>query len=315
MSRITLIAGSSHPELAGRIAEILGTRLANVKCFKFKNDNTFVRINECIRKTDVYIIQTSAVPVNDNLIELLQLIDAAKYASAENITAVLPYYPYVRSEKKDQPRVPVTARLVADMLCTAGVNRIMTMDLHADQITGFFRCLYDQFYASKVLIPYPQQKDLSNTCILSPDIGGMKRARYFSEALGLPLAIFNKLRLDNRDDAKVAEVIGTVDGLHCILVDDEITTGGSVLSVHENIMNMGARSLTAVCIHGVFVDNAMDRLGKAGLREVVCTDTLPVTQLKEKYGNLTVLSIADILAEGISRTHDGKSIGEMFGHN
>lgn len=315
MFDIALIAGSSHPLLARRISESLKTPLVNVKCFKFKNDNTFVRINECIRDRDVYIVQTSSLPVNDHLVELLLLVDAAKYASARRITAVLPYYPYVRSDKKDQPRVPVTARLVADMLMTAGVNRVMTMDLHADQITGFFRCRYDQFYSSKILVPYLKAKDLSNMCVLSPDIGGMKRARYFSQELSLPLAIFNKLRLDNKDRAEVAEIIGSVEGLHCVLVDDEITTGGSVLSVYENIMKMGATGMTAVCVHGVFVDGAMDRLSASGIEEVVCTDTLPVEGLKERHPQLTVLSIADILAEGIKRTHLGESIGAMFGHN
>jgi ribose-phosphate pyrophosphokinase len=315
MSKISIIAGSSHPQLAGRIAANLDLRLTDVGCIKFKNDNTFVRIKECIRNHDVYIIQTSALPVNDHLIELLLLIDAAKYASAKRITAVLPYYPYVRSDKKDQPRVPVTARLVADLLVTAGVDRVLTMDLHADQITGFFRCRYDQFYASSVILPYLRSKDLSQCCILSPDVGGMKRARFFAQELNLPLAIFNKQRFDNDDNAEVAEIIGTVKDLHCILIDDEISTGGSVLSVHENIMKMGAKSLTAVCIHGVFVKNALSRLEQAGLKEIICTDTLPVAHYKSKHPSLTVLEIADILAEGIHRTHEGESIGAMFGHN
>jgi len=315
MSKISLVAGSSHPALAQRIAKTLGIRLTEVGCFKFKNDNTFVRIKECIRSHDVYIIQTSAVPVNDNLVELLLLIDAAKYASAKRVTAILPYYPYVRSDKKDQPRVPVTARLVADMLVTAGVDRVISMDLHADQITGFFRCKYDQLYASSVMLPYLQSKDLTDCCVLSPDLGGMKRARFFAQELDLPLAIFNKQRFGNDDDAAVAEIIGTVEGLHCILIDDEISTGGSVLSVAENIMKMGAKSLTAACIHGVFVHNALERLQEAGLKEIICTDTLPVAHLTEKYPSLTVLGIADILAEGIHRTHEGESIGELFGHN
>jgi ribose-phosphate pyrophosphokinase len=315
MSQISIIAGSSHPRLAERIARNLGLGLTDVSCIKFKNDNSFVRIKECIRNHDVYIVQTSAVPVNDNLVELLLLIDAAKYASAKRITAVVPYYPYVRSDKKDQPRVPVTARLVADLLVTAGVDRVLTMDLHADQITGFFRCRYDQFYASSVLLPHLRSKDLTDCCILSPDVGGMKRARFFAQELNLPLAIFNKQRLDNNDHAEVAEVIGTVDGLHCILIDDEVSTGGSVLSVAKNIKEMGAKSLTVVCIHGVFVQNALERLQQADIKEVVCTDTLPVGHLAEKYPCLTVLEIADILAEGIRRTHEGESIGAMFGHN
>jgi len=314
MSRISIIAGSSHPKLAKRIADNLGIRLTEVDCFKFKNDNTFVKIKECIRNQDVFIIQTSAVPVNDHFMELLMLIDAAKYASCERITAIMPYYPYVRSDKKDQPRISVTARLVADLLVRAGTNRVITMDLHADQITGFFRCRYDQFYASSVLLPYLKAKDLSDCCILSPDIGGMKRARFFAQELNLPLAIFNKQRFDNKDTAEVAEIIGTVEGLHCILIDDEISTGGSVLSVMKSIKEMGAKSLTAICIHGVFAQNAVEKLEDAGIEEIVCTDTLPVSHLAEKHPNLTVLGIADILAEGIHRTHEGDSIGKMFGH-
>ncbi len=311
---ITVMTGSSHPELAAQIAGKLGTRLADVNCFKFKNDNTFCKIDQCVRNHDVYILQTSAIPVNDNFMELLLLIDAAKYASAGRITAVLPYYPYVRSDKKDQPRVAVSARLVADLMETAGVDRIITMDLHSDQITGFFRCRYDQLYSSSVIIPYLESRDLSNHTILSPDIGGMKRAKYWAQQLGLPLAIFNKQRLGNDDKAQVAEIIGDVKGLHCILVDDEISTGASVLSAYEHVMEMGAKSLTAVCVHGVFVGDALERLSASGIKEVVCTDTLPVAQHSKDYDFLTVLSIADILAEGIRRTHEGESIGEMFGH-
>ncbi len=312
---ISVISGSSHPELARRIAEYLGIRLTDVSCFKFKNDNTFVKINECIRNHDVYIVQTAAAPVNDHLVELLLLVDAAKYASAGRITAVLPYYFYVRSDKKDQPRVPVTARLVADLLTTAGVDRVLTMDLHADQITGFFRCRYDQFYASSVLIPYLEKRDLTDHVVLSPDIGGMKRAKFFATQLDLPLAIFNKQRLGNDDRAAVAEIIGEVRGKHCLLVDDEISTGGSVLSAYRHVMEHGAKSLTAICIHGVFADNALRRLADSGIKEVVCTDTLPIPEREEHEGFLTVLSIAEILAEGIRRTHEGESIGAMFGHN
>ncbi len=315
MSRISIISGSSHPRLAERIAANLGIRLTGVDCFKFKNDNTFVKIKECIRNQDVFIIQTSAIPVNDHLVELLMLIDAVKFASCKRVTAVIPYFPYVRSDKKDQPRVSVTARLVADLILTAGADRVMTMDLHADQITGFFSCRYDQFYASSVLLPYLKSKDLSNCCVLSPDIGGMKRARFFAQELNLPLAIFNKQRFDNKDTAEVAEIIGTVEGLNCMLIDDEISTGGSVLSVMKSIKEMGALSMTAVCIHGVFVNDAVERLLDAGVKEIVCTDTLPVAETADKHPSLTVLGIADILAEGIHRTHEGESIGKMFGHN
>jgi len=308
---IAILSGSSHPVLAGKIADKLERKLTSVDCFKFRNDNTFCKINECIRNHDVYIIQTSTIPVNDTLMETLVLVDAARYASAGRITAVLPYFPYVRSDKKDQPRICVAARLVADLLHTAGVNRIITMDLHSDQITGFFRSLYDQFYASAVILPYLQKRDLTNHVVVSPDIGGMKRAKYMAMQLGLPLAVFNKQRMGNDDQAAVSEVIGDVRGKHCLLVDDEIATGGSVLSAYENVVKMGARSMAAICVHGVFVNGALDRMEAAGIDEIVCTDTLP--QDRQAHRFLTVLDIADILAEGILRTHEGKSIGAMFG--
>jgi len=308
---IAILSGSSHPVLAGKIADKLGRKLTSVDCFKFRNDNTFCKINECIRNHDVYIIQTSTIPVNDTLMETFLLIDAAKYASAGRITAVLPYFPYVRSDKKDQPRISVAARLVADLLSTAGVSRVITMDLHSDQITGFFRSLYDQFYASAAILPYLRKRDLANHVVVSPDIGGMKRAKYVAVQLGLPLAVFNKQRMGNNDQVEVAEVIGDVDGKHCLLVDDEISTGGSVLRAYENLVKMGALSMAAICVHGVFVDGALDRLEEAGIDEVVCTDTLP--QDGDAHRFLTVLDITDILAEGILRTHEGRSIGAMFG--
>ncbi|MBI2645890.1 MAG: ribose-phosphate diphosphokinase, partial [Deltaproteobacteria bacterium] len=220
MKEIKLISGSSHPFLAQEIAKLLKIKLTPITLTKFPNDNLFCRIEESIRNEDVFILQTSAFPVNDSLVELLLMIDAAKYASAGRITAVLPYYPYVRTDKKDQPRVPVTARLVADMLQTAGAERILTMDLHALQILSFFRMPADQLLSVPVVVDYLKKKDLKNTVIVSPDVGGLQRARFYAKKLNLPIAIMDKRRDPKNQKINIGVIIGEVKEKYAVIIDD-----------------------------------------------------------------------------------------------
>lgn len=307
---IRILSGTSHEPLALEICSHLGIKLTPVTHHRFKNDNLFCRIEESVREDDLFIIQTSCPPVNDNLIQLLIMIDAAKYASAKRITAVLPYYPYARSDKKDQPRVPVTARLVADQLEVAGANRILALDLHASQILGFFRIPSDHLHGSPALIDYLRKRDLSETMIVATDAGGAKWARFYASRLNLPLAVMDKRRDANNDRAQVMSVIGDVRGSHCIIMDDEISTGTSMVEAIHALELNGAKSITACAVHGVFADRAVEILDRTAVKEIVVTNTLPMP--KDLPPKFTVLSVARLLADGIRRIHEGGSVSELF---
>lgn len=307
---IRILSGSSHPEFAKEVCTYLGVPLTKTLHLKFKNDNSFCRIEESIREDDIFIIQTSCPPVNDMLMETLLMIDAAKYASARRITCVLPYYPYARSDKKDQPRVPVTARLVADMLEVAGANRLLACDLHSSQIVGFFRIPADHLHASPVVLDYLQKRDLENHVVVATDAGGAKWTRFYAQKLNLPLAVLDKRRVDNNDNAKIMSVIGDVSGKDCLILDDEISTGGSMVESVEALHENGAKSITVCAIHPVFADNALARLSKLKIKEIIVTNTLPITQPAPK--NLTVLSLAPLFADAIRRIHEGGSVSNLF---
>ena len=309
MKEIKLISGSSHPLLAQEIANLLKIKLTPITLKKFPNDNLFCRIEESIRNEDVFILQTSALPVNDSLVELLLMIDAAKYASAGRITAVLPYYPYVRTDKKDQPRVPVTARLVADMLQTAGAERILTMDLHALQILSFFRMPADQLLSVPVIVEYLKKKDLKNTVIVSPDVGGLWRARFYAKKLNLPIAIMDKRRDPKNQKINIGVIVGEVKNKSAIIIDDEISTGGTLLETTEALVKHGAKEVSAVCVHPIFAKDTEKKVIRSKLKELVVTNTLP---FKPKNKRIRVLSIAPILAQAIHRVHDGASVSELF---
>ena len=303
MKEIKLICGRSHPFLAQEIAKLLKIKLTPITLVRFPNDNLFCR-NE-----DVFILQTSAFPVNDSLVELLLMIDAAKYASAGRITAVLPYYPYVRSDKKDQPRIPVTARLVADMLHTAGAERILTMDLHALQILSFFRMPADQLLSVPVIVEYLKKKDLKNTVIVSPDVGGLWRARFYAKKLNLPIAIMDKRRDPKNQKINIGVIVGEVKNKSAIIIDDEISTGGTLLETTEALLKHGAKEVSAVCVHPIFAKDTEKKVIRSKLKELVVTNTLP---FKPKNKRIRVLSIAPILAQAIHRVHDGASVSELF---
>jgi len=308
---IKVFCGNAHPALARSVCEYLGLPLGKMEVFEFSNENIFVRILENVRERDVFIIQPTSSPVNKNLVELLIMIDAFKRASAERITAVVPYYGYARTDKKDQPRVPITARLIADLLTTAGASRILTVDLHAAQIQGFFNIPVDELTALFLLSDYWKGKKLQDLVVVATDIGISKRARDLAEKLNAPLAIIEKRRVGNGDTTETLNIIGDVAGKRAITVDDEIDTAGSLVNAVNALLEQGAREVYSCCTHPVFSGPAIERITQSSVKEVVVTDTIPVSGSK-KNAKITVLPIAPLLGEAIHRIHTGMSIGAMF---
>ena len=309
---LKVFSGTANPELAEAICEYLGIPPGKIDVFKFSNDNTFVRIQENVRQRDVFLIQSFSYPVNDHLMEMLIMIDAAKRASAGRITAVIPYYGYGRTDKKDQPRVPITARLIADLLTTAGADRVLTIDLHAGQIQGFFNIPVDELTALPILARYFEELALPNPVVVAVDIGISKRARDLAERLGVPLAIVEKRRVaGNQDKTELLNIIGEVDGMTAILMDDEVDTGGSMVSAAKALINAGAIAVYASSTHAVLSGSAVERFKDSPVKELVCTDTVPLPPDK-RDGMVKVVSIAALFGEAIHRIHSGLSIGAMF---
>ena len=308
---LRIFSGNSHPGLAKNVCDYLGMPVGQAEVFKFANDNSFVRIMENIRQRDVFIIQPTGAPVNDNLMELLIMIDACKRASAGRITAVIPYYGYGRTDKKDQPRVPITARLVADLLTTAGADRLLTVDLHAGQIQGFFNIPVDELTAMTILADYFKAKEIDDLVVVAVDIGISKRARDVAEYLDCPLAIIEKRRIDNADHSETLNVIGDVEGKVALTFDDEILTGGTTINAGQALMECGVTQVYACATHPVFASRAYDAIDRSDYEEVVVTDTLPLNPEK-KQDKVKVLSVASLLGEAISRIHVGQSVGELF---
>jgi ribose-phosphate pyrophosphokinase len=309
---LKIFSGTANPELAEAVCDYLGMPLGKIEVFKFSNDNTFVRIQENVRQRDVFLVQAFSYPVNDHLMELLIMIDAAKRASAGRITAVIPYYGYGRTDKKDQPRVPITARLIADLLTTAGADRVLTIDLHAGQIQGFFNIPVDELTALPLLARYIEEKALVNPVVVAVDIGISKRARDLAERLGVPLAIVEKRRVSgNQDKTELFNIIGEVEGMNAILMDDEVDTGGSMVSAAKSLMDAGALSVSACATHAVLSGNAVERFQDSVIDELVCTDTVPMGEEK-RNGTVKVVSVAALFGEAIHRIHSGLSVGAMF---
>ncbi len=311
LDELKIFTGNAHRGLAEDVCKYLDIPLGQAEVFKFSNDNTFVRIQENVRQRDVFIIQPTCAPVNDNLMELLIMIDACKRASAGRITAVVPYYAYGRTDKKDQPRVPITARLVADLLTAAGANRLLTVDLHAGQIQGFFNIPVDELTALPILIDYFKAKEISDLAVVAVDIGISKRARDVAEHLDVPLAIIEKRRLGNGDRTEILNVIGDVDGKVALTFDDEILTGGTVVNAAEALVKQGVTEVFCCATHPIFSPDAPQRLAQSSFQEVVVTDTVPLTK-KQINGKITLLSVAPLLGEAIYRIHKGQSVGELF---
>jgi ribose-phosphate pyrophosphokinase len=308
-----VFSGSSHPELARGIATHMGMPLGRLKVTRFSNENIKVKIEENVREADVFVIQSSCPPVSDNLMEMLILIDALKFASAARITAVLPYFPYARSDKKDEARISITARLVADLLETAGADRVLTMTLHAPQILGFFRKPADQLLATPILTNYFLTKDLSNTTVVATDAGAAKFAGHFAKRLSVPMAIIDKRRFDDSEKAQSVALIGDVKGRDAIIYDDEIATGGSIKEAARILRELGAKSVRVGVTHPVFSGNALETLNSANLDELVVTDSIPVSPERQKaMPYLKVLSTAALFGDAILRIHGGRSISEMM---
>ncbi len=306
-----LLTGNANPELAEKISGHLRIPLTGMEVFKFSNDNTFVRIRENIRRKEVFIIQPTSYPVNDNIMELLIILDACVRASAKSITAVVPYYAYARSDKKDQPRVPITAKLVADLISTAGANRIITMDLHSEQIQGFFKIPVDHLYAAPVLIKYLESLKLENFVMVAPDVGSAKRTRGIAKRMSANLAIVDKRRIGNIDTSEVLTVIGDVKDMHCIILDDLVDTGGTLVKAAAMLKEMGGRDIYAVATHAVLSGPAIERIEESVIKELVVTDTIPLPKEKQ-IDKIKVLSISKLLAEAISRIFRGESVSSLF---
>lgn len=311
MDELKVFTGNAYPALAQAIAEYLGIPLGKCEVFEFSNENIFVRILENVRQRDTFVVQPFSSPVNKSLVELLIMIDALKRASAGRITAVIPYYSYGRSDRKDQPRVPITARLVADLLTVAGANRVLTVDLHAPQIQGFFNIPVDELTALYLLSDYFKRKEFDDLVVVATDIGISKRARDLAAKLDASLAIMEKRRVGNTDQAETLNVIGEVEGKVALTLDDEIDTAGSLVNVVSTLKEHGAREIYACCTHPVFSGQAIQRIAACPVKEVVVTDTIPVADNK-KLDKITVLPIAPLLGEAIHRIHTGLSIGAMF---
>jgi len=308
---MAVFTGNAHPALARAICQHLNMPLGKCDVFEFSNENIFVRYLENIRERDVFLIQPICTPVNTRLMELFIMIDAAKRASAGRITAVIPYYGYGRSDKKDQPRVPITARLVANFLEVAGADRVLTVDLHAGQIQGFFNIPLDELTALPLLAEYFRSLELKDATVVATDVGGAKGARDVAARLHADLAIVDKRRTNNDEHAEAMNLIGDVSGRDCIVVDDEILTGGTIASSVRLLHEKGARSVHVGCVHPLFAPKAFKLLDTPEITEMVFTDSVPVTG-EFRQAPARVLSIAPLIGDAMERIHTGGSVGELF---
>ncbi len=308
---LKVFAGSSHPGLAREICDELGIVLGRAHTTRFSNENLKVKIDENVREQDVFVVQTACPPLHENIVETLILLDALKHASAKRVTAVLPYFPYARSDKKDEPRISITARLMADLLATAGADRVLTVDLHSPQIQGFFSMPADQLSGVPVLCERLKNSDLSNTVVVAADVGEAKDAGRFAKRLDLPLAFIDKRRAGDDEKARPAHVIGDIVGKDCLLVDDEIATGGTLFGATEFLLDRGARSVSAAVVHPVMSGRAAERLAASRISRLLVTNTIPIPADKH-CSKLEVLSMAPLLATAITHIHDGSSVSELF---
>jgi ribose-phosphate pyrophosphokinase len=305
-----IFSGTGHPGLAEAICSYIGVRGGGIQIEKFANDNIFVRLAESVREQDVFIVQSLYEPLSDRIMELLLTIDACKRDSAGRITAVLPYYAYSRTDKRDQPRVPISARLLADMLEVAGANRVLTLDLHAGQIQGFFRIPFDEMSAMHLLLQQIRELNLENATVVATGLGFAKRARNFAEALNMPLALVERRHDLEHTGAPPMNLLGDVDGRACVIVDDEIATGGTMLRVAELLKARGATRLIAAAIHPILCQNAIARFKRSPIEMLITTDSIP--HPAAAWPGLVQMSVAPLLGETILRIHKGISVGAMF---
>ena len=310
MRDIAVFGGTAHPVLAEEICSHLGTPLHPVRLRRFANDCLDVQLQANCRERDVFLIQPLVPPVQEHLVELLLMADAARGASAGRVTAVVSHYAYARSDKKDEPRISIGARLVADLMVTAGVNRVLALTLHSPQVHGFFSVPVDHLHALRELAAHFRGRDLSRAIVVSPDLGNAKSAAAFARRLGVPVAAGAKERISD-SKVSISAIIGDVSGRDVIVLDDEIARGTTMFELLDRLREEGARSVAVACTHGLFVDGALDKLAAADVTEVVCTNSVPVPG---RHPKLSVLSVAPALAEAINRIHDGESVSSLFDH-
>jgi len=309
---IRLVAGNSNPALADGIGAYIGTPLTKAVVRRFADMEIFVEIQENVRGADVFVIQSTSFPANDHLMELLIIIDALRRASARRITAVLPYFGYARQDRKPGPRTPISAKLVANLITHAGADRVLTLDLHAGQIQGFFDIPTDNLFAAPVMVRDIKQRfELENLIVVSPDVGGVVRARGLAKRINAPLAIIDKRR-ERPGESEVANVIGEVDGGTCILVDDIVDSGGTLLNAADALLEKGAKAVYAYISHGVLSGGAVARVNNSNLKELVITDSIQPTEAVNASPNIRVLSIATLIGEAISRTAAEESVSSLF---
>ncbi len=311
IEKMKIFAGTSNPELGRRIAEYLSVVLANVTIKRFSDGEIFIQIDENVRGRDVFVIQSTASPANDHLMELLIMVDALRRASAGRITAVVPYYGYSRQDRKEAGRTPITAKLVADLMEAAGVERVLTMDLHAGQIQGFFNMPVDNIYATPVLLGAVRRQGFGNAVVISPDVGGVVRARSYAKRLEVELAIIDKRR-PAANVAAVHHIIGEVEGKDCIIVDDMVDTAGTLTKAAEALMEHGARSVSAVCTHGVLSGPAVARIEASVLEQVLVTDTIAQPAAALACSKIKYHTVAGLLGEAIRRISDEESVSSLF---
>jgi ribose-phosphate pyrophosphokinase len=308
---LKIFSGSAHPALARAICQELELPLGASHTHRFSNENLKIKINENVREQDVFVIQPSCPPVSEGILELLIMIDALKGSSARRVTAVMPYFPYARSDKKDEPRISITARLMADLLQAAGADRVLTMDLHSPQVQGFFSMPADQLSAVPLLCDHLRTRDLSNSVVVAPDAGEAKDAAGVAKRLNVSLAIIDKRRFGDDETPRAISLVGDVRDKHVILIDDEIATAGTMVEAVEFVRSQGARAVTVAAVHAVLSGAAPERLRKAPVDEYVFSDSIPIPPSKSNP-RITVISVAHLLAEAILRIHDGRSVSELF---
>ncbi len=308
---LKVFTGRSHPSLAQEICALLGSEPGRVSLYSFADGENYVQIDENVRGADVFVIQPTSPPVNDNLLELLIMLDAFKRSSARRITAVVPYYGYARQDRKDKPRVPITAKLVADLISAAGADRVLTLDLHASQIQGFFNSPVDHLFAAPVIVRHLRELELPDLTIVSPDAGGVERARAYAKRLGASLAIIDKRRVA-ANQTEVMNIIGEVEDRNVFVVDDIVDTAGTLIHSVEALLSKGARSISAACTHAVLSGPATQRINRSALARVIATNSMPTQEKEQECPKLKALSIADLLAEAIKRIHNEDSVSSLF---
>ena len=310
---LKIIAGRSHVEFANEICDHLALERSDVELITFSNENQMVKIAENVREADVFVVQTSCPPVSDIIIETFLMLDALKHSSAARVSAVIPYFPYVRSDKKDQPRISIAAQLMAKLHQHSGAQRFLTMELHSPQIQGFFDVPVDQLFPTEIFAQYfKETQDLSNACVVAADVGEAKQMGKYATKLDLPMAIIDKRRIGNTETVAPTHVIGEVEGLDCLIIDDEVASGGTLCSAADFLKEKGAKSVRAAITHPVLSGNAIEKINKSSLDELVVCNTIPLGDKATRCDKITELSVAPLFAKAINNIHNGDSISVLF---